>query len=89
MVWFSALDLNRVLDRALRRTVLPLYFTQGFSPHVKLSFDTALKVGVAGQITVTFYFIEPISAECLRRELVPQLPAGLEIIDPITPEVAA
>jgi radical SAM-linked protein len=79
MVHFSQLDLTHVLERALRRTDLPLYFTKGFNPRVKLSFSAALKVGIAGQITVTMYFTRPVARPELAQALSPQLPDGLAI----------
>jgi radical SAM-linked protein len=80
MIYFSQLDLTRILERALRRTGLPLYFTQGFNPRVKLSFANGLKLGVEGSITVTFYFAENISFEILKEKLARQLPVGLNLL---------
>jgi radical SAM-linked protein len=80
MVYFSQLDLVRILERALRRTTLPLYFTLGFTPRVKLSFANGLKLGIEGHIGVTLYFTENISPQRLQEELASQLPSGLKII---------
>ncbi|MDD5194935.1 MAG: TIGR03936 family radical SAM-associated protein [Candidatus Omnitrophica bacterium] len=80
MIYFSQLDLVKILERALRRAQLPLYFTQGYSPRVKLSFSNGLKLGVEGRIGVTFYFTENILLESLLEKLARQLPQGLEII---------
>jgi len=81
MVYFSQLDLGKILERALRRTGLPLYYTQGFSPHVKISFKNALKLGVEGKEETTLYFTEVITAQFLQEKLLPQLPQGLEILE--------
>ena len=80
MVYFSQLDLVRVLERALRRTDLPLYFKQGFNPRVKLSFANGLKLGLEGNIETTLYFTQALSEQTLSEELSPQLPAGLTIV---------
>ena len=80
MIYFSQLDLASILVRALKRANLPLYYTQGFRPHVKLSFGKALKVGVAGLEEVTFYFTQKITPEALRDKLSPQMPQGLKIV---------
>lgn len=45
MSWFSHLDLQSTMQRALRRAGLPVRYSQGFNPHVNLSFATALPVG--------------------------------------------
>lgn len=79
MVYFSQLDIMHILERALRRTDLPLYFTQGFNPHVKMSFVKALKLGVEGEIEVTFYFSCEVNSAQLKDKLSPQLPRGLEL----------
>ncbi len=80
MVFFSQLDLLKVLSRALRRTNLPLYFTQGFSPHVKISFRNGLKLGVQGRVSTVFYFSRPISFPQLSEILQPQLPRDLKVL---------
>jgi radical SAM-linked protein len=46
--WLSHLELIRTLIRALRRSGLPLVFSQGFNPHPRLSYGPSLGVGVAG-----------------------------------------
>gem|GEM_PF-1392578 len=72
MIYFSQLDLASVLTRALRRAELPLYYTQGFSPRVKMSFGRALKLGLSGREEVTFYFTEKITAPELQNRLSPR-----------------
>jgi radical SAM-linked protein len=79
MIYFSQLDIYHLLERALRRSNLPLYFTQGFNPHAKISFSNALKLGIEGHIETTLYFTKEITFLQLQKELQPQLPKGLEI----------
>ncbi|MBR6028050.1 MAG: TIGR03936 family radical SAM-associated protein [Clostridia bacterium] len=43
------LDIMRTVGRALRRTGLPLSYSKGFSPHVLLTFASALSVGAVGR----------------------------------------
>ncbi|MEX1163081.1 MAG: TIGR03936 family radical SAM-associated protein [Nitriliruptor sp.] len=43
----SARDLSSVWERALRRADLPIAYSEGFSPHAKVSFPDALPVGVS------------------------------------------
>jgi len=43
------LDLMRTMQRALRRSGLPVKYSQGFNPHIKLSFASPLSVGIAGE----------------------------------------
>lgn len=43
--YISHLDLMRCLSRALRRSGLPVWCTQGFNPHIYLSFSLPLPLG--------------------------------------------
>lgn len=79
MIYYSQLDLIHILERALRRTNLPLYFTQGYNPHVKISFANGLKLGEEGKIKTTLYFTKPISKIELEEKLYSQLPHGLSV----------
>jgi radical SAM-linked protein len=78
--YISHLDLMRLFARALRRAQLPLKMTEGFSPHPKLSFKRALKLGVESEneegAVVLTDFIEP---EVFQSRLQQQLPEGITI----------
>ena len=43
------LDLMRAMQRALRRSGLPVKFSQGFNPHLLLTFAAPLSVGMPGR----------------------------------------
>ena len=43
----SAIDLGRLWERALRRADLPIAYSEGFSPHPRISFPDALPLGYA------------------------------------------
>ena len=45
LAFISHLDVQRTLQRAMRRAGIPLAFSQGFNPHPKLSFASALATG--------------------------------------------
>lgn len=40
------LDYLRTMERAIMRSGLPVAFSEGFNPHMKISMDSALGVGV-------------------------------------------
>ena len=42
------LDLQRTMQRALRRSGLPIAYSKGFSPHIVMSFASALSSGIPG-----------------------------------------
>ncbi|MCL2166758.1 MAG: TIGR03936 family radical SAM-associated protein [Clostridiales bacterium] len=47
--YLSHLDLARTMERSLRRAKAPLAFSEGFNPHVRMAFASALAVGVTGR----------------------------------------
>lgn len=48
-VWLSHLDQVRVLQRTLRRSGMPLRYSEGFHPHPVLGFSPALSVGIGAE----------------------------------------
>ena len=44
----SHLEVARALERSIRRAKLPYAISQGFSPHMKIAYGSALPVGVGG-----------------------------------------
>ena len=42
------LDLQRTMQRALRRSGLPIKYSSGFNPHIVMSFASALSTGIPG-----------------------------------------
>ncbi|OGW77700.1 MAG: hypothetical protein A3I73_02005 [Omnitrophica bacterium RIFCSPLOWO2_02_FULL_45_16] len=49
MRFISHLDLMRLFSRALRRAVLPVRITKGFSPRLKVSVKRALRLGIESE----------------------------------------
>lgn len=47
--YLSHLDLARTMERSLRRMRAPLAFSEGFNPHPKIAFASALAVGTTGR----------------------------------------
>ncbi len=73
------LDLMRSMQRALRRSRLPIGYSQGFSPHVQLSFAAPLSVGVVGLgEAMDVPLCEPMEEEAFRSRLNQALPACLQ-----------
>lgn len=79
--YLSHLDIMRMWERALRRADIPLAYSQGFSPHPKISIAAPLAIGVTsdGELmdimlrkTISpYFFIKTMSA---------QVPRGIGII---------
>jgi radical SAM-linked protein len=86
-------DVARIWERALRRASVPVAYTQGFSPHPKLSFGLALSTGhesLGEYLDVDV--AEPVDVESLPARLDPCLPVGLHVqaaneIEPGTPSL--
>jgi radical SAM-linked protein len=73
-------DLLRALERALRRSNLPLRMTEGFNPHPRLSLPTALGIGVESRAEVAEIELDQwMSPREVQRRLAPELPAGTSL----------
>jgi radical SAM-linked protein len=76
------LDLQRVWERTLRRSGLPIVFSQGFNPLPKLQLAGALPLGIASSCEVMdFWLGERLDLLEVARFLKAALPPGLEISD--------
>ena len=80
MRFISHLDLMRLFQRALRRANLPVTITQGFSPHLKISVDRALKLGVESLDEVlTVHMSKRYESVLFIKSLNKNLPEGIRI----------
>jgi len=78
--FISARDLTSVWERALRRADLPIAYSEGFTPHPKVSFPDALPVGVASTGEYAeLTFAAPIEPRSDLAALSTALPAGMDI----------
>lgn len=76
----SARDLSAVWERALRRADLPIAYSEGFSPHAKVSFPDALSVGYTSTGEYAeLTFVAPLQAERDLAALSAALPDGMDI----------
>ena len=75
------LDFCRALERAMRRAKLPVAQSEGFNPHMKLSFGPALGVGVASQAEyVDVELAAALGSAEFGKRLAAQMPPGLELV---------
>ena len=80
MRFTSHLDLMRAWERALRRSELPLAFSQGHHPHLKMSFGPPLPLGYRSRAEVfDLEFSRPPGID-LQERLDAVLPEGLEVL---------
>jgi radical SAM-linked protein len=78
--YISHLDLAKVFERGMRRAEIPLAFSAGFNPHPKLSFGSALAVGVSsGGEYLEVQLKEFIPPELFMEKLNNNLPHGITV----------
>ncbi len=80
--YIAHLDLARVFERAMRRAEIPMAYSEGFNPHPKISFGSALAVGVEGEKEYVDVELqqEMDIGEVLGR-LQEQLPKGIRLLE--------
>lgn len=79
--YISLLDLQRVFHRILKRSGLPVYYTQGFNPHIYLSFACPLSLGQESicECCEVKTEAEDQDFETWRAALQPLMPHGIRI----------
>lgn len=79
--FISHLDLVNVFTRAFRRANIPIAYSQGFSPHPKINFSSALPVGTTSLAEFADIELEEdIDPEKFMRDVNFFLPTGVNII---------
>ena len=78
----STRDFARALERALRRSGVPMAYSAGFHPHPKISYANGAPTGMASEaeffeISVT----EQLDPEQVRSALDDALPDGIDVLD--------
>ncbi|HBZ00387.1 MAG TPA: hypothetical protein DEO84_03600, partial [candidate division Zixibacteria bacterium] len=77
--YLSHLDIIRTLYRALRRAELPVAYSEGFHPHIKISFGQPLPLGYTSDAEYfDLQLSQPYREEYITRLKV-ALPSGLQI----------
>ena len=85
--YISALDLITCFQRALRRTDIPVWHTQGFNPHPKTVFSLPLSVGTASLCEfMDFRLCEELVGEAVCERLNAVFPEGLHAIAAYAPQ---
>jgi radical SAM-linked protein len=79
--FISHLDIMRLWQRALHRAGIPLAYTEGFSPHPRISLAAPLAVGVTSQAELMDIFCTRwVSPHFFTNAVGQQLPPGIEIL---------
>jgi radical SAM family uncharacterized protein/radical SAM-linked protein len=81
MALLSHLDLVRLLERALRRSALPISFTGGFHPLPRLQIALALPLGAqAHGEWMDLEFSEPLDSVTFQQTLQPLIPQEIRLL---------
>lgn len=80
--FISHLDIVRFWERAFRRAGIPLAYSQGFTPHPRLSVAAPLPVGVTSEAELMDIWLKRwMPPQSLMMMVKNQLPGGFDIFD--------
>lgn len=78
--FISHLDLMKAFERTMRRTGLPVAYSQGFNPHPQMVFGLPLSVGITSEAECAdLMFAQDVTPEYVMEKLNQELPKGLFI----------
>lgn len=78
--YISHLDYASAIERAIIRAKLPAAYSEGFNPHMKISFASALAVGVTSQAEyLELELKEEVELTQGVKQLVATLPPGIQV----------
>ncbi len=93
--YISHLDLQRAMARIIKRSRIPIRYTEGFNPHPKMVFALNVSVGAESECELLDVYIimdekrpgVPLyTPEEFKRDIVPNLPKGLDFVSADYPE---
>lgn len=95
-VWFSKtgtakyishLDLTRCMARALKLSGLPIWYTEGFNPHIYMTFAMPLSLGVSGlRECMDIRLVEEVDLASAAKSLYARLPKDISVLEISEPE---
>lgn len=75
------LDIMRAMQRALRRSGLPVAYSNGFNPHIQLAFASALSVGAVGKHEIMDVVLrEDVTPEAFLAAMNKALPPDMQLM---------
>lgn len=78
--YISHLDLQRTVDRALRRSGVSVIYSEGFNPHIRMSFAFALKVGMESEAEYLEVEIsDDVDISATEKAIISSFPDGLDV----------
>jgi radical SAM-linked protein len=84
MRFTSHRDFARAFERALRRARVPIAYSQGFTPHPKISYASAAPTGVASEAEYLEIGLQaPMEPAALARAMDAVLSPGLDVLEAV------
>ena len=80
--YISHLDIVRLFQRAVRRAELKVSISQGFTPHYRIGFSNALKLGVESEGEQAVFAIDNwMDPEEFKTRMNEKLPEGIKVLE--------
>lgn len=84
--YISHLDLNRCMQRTFKRSGLPIWYTEGFNPHIYITFALPLSLGYESSVEIMdFNMNEELAFDEIVRRLNEVMPEGLRVVEAYSP----
>ncbi len=87
--FISHLDMNRFMPRIIRKTNIPVWYTEGFNSHIYLNFALPLSLGFLSDYEAMDFKVtdDNFSDEEIKNELIRVMPDSIEIINVAEPQL--
>lgn len=94
--YISHLDLQRAIARIIKRSHIPIRYTQGFNPHPKMVFGLTLSVGCESECELLDVYmvmdesrpnVPLYTPDEFKEAIIPNLPEGLNFVNAYYPSV--
>lgn len=80
--YFGHLEMVKIFFRAIRRSAIPVKYSEGFHPKPMISFEDALPVGVESLNEIFYLSVQgDVNPQTIINDLNRHLPEGLRILD--------
>jgi radical SAM-linked protein len=80
--YISHLDMMRLWERVLRRAGIPVAYSEGFSPHPRISLAAPLPIGVTSEAELMDIVVrKTVSPDFFLQNTKPQMPRGVEVFE--------
>ncbi len=76
------LDIQRFVQRGLRRSELPVAYSKGFNPHILVTFASALSTGACGRREIMDVTLEhPVTEEVFLQRMNRAMPPDMQLLE--------